>query len=81
MTAGGRTEPVLYVAPDGTVRSGRLVEPGLAQAPGTTALVSRGGEPLAPSDVRALLALPGCRRPQRAALLRANQAGYRVEEA
>ncbi len=73
---------VLYVAPDGTVRSGRLVDSGLAAGgePGT-ALLGPGGRPLTPADVRTLLALPGGRATRRAALLRAHEAGYRVEEA
>jgi len=72
---------VLYVAPGGTVRSGRLVDDGAAGADTATTLVSRSGRFLAPGDIPTLLALPGRRESQRAALARAHQAGYRVEEA
>ncbi len=72
---------VLYVANDATARAGRLVDSVPSEGHGTTALVSRRGAPLAPTEVGALLALPGARESRRAALLRAHRAGYRVEEA
>ena len=81
MSLGRGTVHVLYVAGDGTVRSGRLVESAGPEGEGAATLVSRGGDPLAPGDVRALLALPGSLGPRRAALTRAHEAGYRVEEA
>ncbi len=73
---------VLYVAPDGTVRSGRLIdEAGPAEGEGATALESPAGARLAPADVRALLAPHHPTEPQREVLWRAHLAGYRVEKA
>lgn len=81
MSSEGVVANVLYVARDGTIRSGRLIEGGAVEGLAATTLVSRTGEALAPDDVRALLALSAPREAQRAALLRAHEAGYRVEEA
>lgn len=79
---GPAAHRVLYVACDGTVRSGLLLESdGAAGGEPATTLVGEGGRPLAPTAIRALLALPVCRAARRAALARAHEAGYRVEEA
>ncbi len=72
---------VLYVAPDGTVRSGRLVAGGEPPDAVATSLVSRGGAPLAPAEVRALLASGAPTEAERQALWRAHRAGYRAEKA
>lgn len=71
---------VLYVDADGYVRSGRLlVEPEM-ERDGAPTLVTRGGRKLLPSDVLELLEPRQPDEDERAALHRAVEAGYRVED-
>lgn len=78
---------LLYVDPDGRIRSGRLTfaaaEQGgfRAEVEGAPLLVSRTGDRLGPRDVLALLAPPRPTEDQRATLWRAHRAGFRVENA
>jgi len=75
----GEAFSVLYVTPDGLVRSGRLVlDPRRKGAEGPV-LMSRAGRSLRPGDVLALLEPRPATEGLSAALTRAVQAGYRVE--
>jgi hypothetical protein len=70
---------VLYVDPDGLVRSGRLVPDPQRNGEEGPVLMSRPGRALRPTDVLALLEPRPATEDQRAALSQAVQAGYRVE--
>lgn len=72
---------VLYVDPDGRVRSGRLGPGEAADSDDPPVLVSRTGEVRHPQDVLALLAPCTPTEDQRALLSRATRAGYSVESA
>lgn len=69
----------LYADRDGLVRFGRLTTRGPEEDDPSPVLLGRGGKELAPGDVLALLAPRHATEVQRAALVRAERAGYRVE--
>ena len=79
MTRSSGAVPVLYVDPDGLVRSGRLVPEPRREGESGPVLMSRTGRSLGPTDVLALLASGPASTDQRAALGRAAEAGYRIE--
>jgi hypothetical protein len=70
---------VLYVDPDGLIRSGRLVIDPQREGEEGPVLMSRSGRSLRPTDVLALLEPRPATEDLGAALSRAVQAGYRVE--
>jgi len=75
----GEAFSVLYVTPDGLVRSGRLVLDPQRKGEEGPVLMSRSGRSLRPADVLALLEPRPAAEDLKAALTRAVQAGYRVE--
>lgn len=76
--AGGATR-VLYVDRDGLVRAGTLISEAGPGGEGVPVLTARGGRPLGPADVLALLEPRAATEDHRAALTRAAEAGYRME--
>ncbi|HSL81714.1 MAG TPA: hypothetical protein VLF66_03005 [Thermoanaerobaculia bacterium] len=71
---------VLYADRDGVVHFGVLTTGGPDEDDTTPVLLGRGGKPLAPGTVLALLAPHHPTEAQNAVLYRAHEAGYRVEE-